>query len=531
MDARLRLRSLFSRKTSETHRDGQRIKAQSYESTVASQPPVKGSRPIAGNGPYHLENTGLLSQGLGAEAPDVPRERKHSFAGRPLTAPARESQPAQFDSYRRTRSGFSSGAPSFSRASHPRHGTGQATPRVRTVRSISAFNSASHRSRKNFAHIDILDAASQIKPSHRTHVQRVIASGIRDYGEDVADRNIAEYGGIEFEPAYDDHDATPSNDSGDDALEEFNELVEPLNRKESDARNGSIRKHAPRADNDGVNEDTIPLNQKFKYIDSQMYSQTGHGPINHTPPPSLNTHSRHNSGNSESYSNSMRGRSRSSASTDVAPADVPPSHSNVVKPPSIVTSGVSIRPSSSNKPVPSASTRNQPILKPTDSSREPLFPPHPVVAPAIVSNRRGSQESQSRAYNPAPIPTSRFSRHAMLPTPPMSPSYAGSPTTSIPRTSLDKGRPATRGHSRSGSASYSVFLPEGHGRNTKARSRAATISSDNSDATVRPNGNRRADQAFEGSPEEPSSEAIVDMDDADVIKTQPEGLLFPYTQD
>ncbi|GJC94341.1 hypothetical protein ColKHC_03167 [Colletotrichum higginsianum] len=41
--------------------------------------------------------------------------------------------------------------------------------------------------------IDLLDAQSEIKPSG--FQSRVKASGVRDYGEDVADRNIGENGG------------------------------------------------------------------------------------------------------------------------------------------------------------------------------------------------------------------------------------------------------------------------------------------------------------------------------------------------
>ena len=236
------LRSIFTSKSTGTA--NHRVKGHSYDSAIALDPPVKGSYPVAGNGPNVLEEiqrsraqrdtSSARRQTSVAAAPDVPRYRE-DIIDRPRTAPnhgtadggrsKRNSIIGSGSWAGRTRSGFSTKSPpSIFRTSSrnerrnsirstvepplPPVPTPSATPKPQTYQpkkgngstsGTSAtftppfaqhnrnISSSSHRS-----YVDLLEAHSTIRPETSKH--RTKASGVRNYGEDVADRNIDRFG-------------------------------------------------------------------------------------------------------------------------------------------------------------------------------------------------------------------------------------------------------------------------------------------------------------------------------------------------
>lgn len=530
MDARFR--NLFSRRRSQKH-DQLRLKSHPYESTVKEQSPIRGTRPIAGNGPYRLENVALQSQELSAEPPNVPRSRKDSYSSRPQTAP----QPTQFEPYGRTRSGFSTKAPpTSSRYANPYY----PAPSPQLVRSVSAFSSDSLRTHKQSAHVDIIDAVARINPSTDIFIQKRIASGKRDYGEDVADRNIAKFGGDEFPQ----HDAySYSDDDAAHSQDDPNQVDEwqgrPDSRERLDSRDGSTWGPVSRLESAG--NDTTLLNQHTKYSTSRIYSHANENPSNSTPPTAANSHARRESGNSDYSANGRQGKGRpgrtSSASTDVGPSIIPAPWSNAITTANLhYMSGGLV---STNEYFREAASSSQHIRRTKESRGTQTTPPPPetIAAPPIVPARAPSQQdtedSDSDAYDPLPISRSRLSNRTILPTPPISPTARGSPTTSIPRASLDKEMhppppgtqtsSAPKRHSRGGSASYSVFPPQESGRNATAAGPATTKASEKSVTAVRPDNDKRGGRALEGSSEPPRLEDVVDLTnatDAEIIKEQ-----------
>jgi hypothetical protein len=252
-----RFLSLFFGKASTNN---SHLKGQSYDTTVASDPPVKGSYPVAGNGPNVLEEiqrTRAKRQSLapsttrsiaGAPAPSIPFTRQRDpDVTRPRTAPHNgepgggQQRPTKAKNGR-TLSGFSMKSPptffSNSRrnsvsSTHKRHSirttadnapplpasmppapayiptyqpkTGGGTPgtsirngfappsapfaQQQHSRTTSIATNVSHKS-----HVDLLDAHSNIDGTREASKHRAKASGVRNYGEDVADRNIVEFG-------------------------------------------------------------------------------------------------------------------------------------------------------------------------------------------------------------------------------------------------------------------------------------------------------------------------------------------------
>ncbi|KAK0120406.1 hypothetical protein ONS96_010621 [Cadophora gregata f. sp. sojae] len=236
------LRGLFKSKASGT--PNHRVKGHSYDSAIALDPPVKGSYPVAGNGPNVLEEiqrsraqrdtSSARRQTSVAAAPNVPRYRE-DIIERPQTAPndgtadggrnKRNSKIGSATWSGRTRSGFSTKSPpsifrsssrngrsnsinSTTEAPHASVPTPSTTPKPQTYQpkkgpgsvsgSSAAFtppfgqhirneSNASHRS-----YVDLLEAHSSIRPESSKH--RAKASGIRNFGEDVADRNIDRFG-------------------------------------------------------------------------------------------------------------------------------------------------------------------------------------------------------------------------------------------------------------------------------------------------------------------------------------------------
>ncbi|OIW31969.1 hypothetical protein CONLIGDRAFT_641733 [Coniochaeta ligniaria NRRL 30616] len=218
------LLSFLSRKSSSDKRQHDaHIITQSYQNTTARAPPVRGQYPIGGNGSRHLESltkyhalgqsqlrldiTSLAEEP--APAPVVSTSRDY-IVERPSTAPNGISLAANRPNTSKTRlrKSYLSGQLSLSssrseqeslRAGHPSdnfdriNSVGnvrpvEVPPRPHTARQRSnPFLITSGRGFK-----DILDAHSELKPLD--FKSRIRASGARDYGEDVADRNIGENG-------------------------------------------------------------------------------------------------------------------------------------------------------------------------------------------------------------------------------------------------------------------------------------------------------------------------------------------------
>ncbi|EFQ30603.1 hypothetical protein CGRA01v4_12618 [Colletotrichum graminicola] len=201
------------------------IKVQAYDATTASLPPLLGTYPVAGNGPtavfeglqrshYKMSETNLSFMtdfDIAAPAPPVPRFRDTS-AQRPSSAPGGDwrnpspsSKPARNSSrgpplsFRKPRIGsLSSTNSGFSPTPKQRADLSavpfEGDPFLPPPAPFSHSRHMSMRSTGTAARgfVDLLDAQSEIRPSG--FQSRVKASGARDYGEDVADRNIGENG-------------------------------------------------------------------------------------------------------------------------------------------------------------------------------------------------------------------------------------------------------------------------------------------------------------------------------------------------
>jgi hypothetical protein len=534
MDARLR--NLFSRRSQKHDQLG--LKAHPYESTIKDTSPIKGTRPIAGNGPYRLENVALQSQELEAEPPNVPRSRRDSYSQRPQTAP----QSASIGPYRRTRSGISTKAPSTSsRHTQEPSLTNPYYPPLTTqrLRSVRAFSSDALQSHSQSPHVDILDAVTRIKPSAQTFIQKKIASGERDYGEDVADRNIAEFGGYEF-PQHDTYsyytdDAAHSQEepSQDDELQD-----RPYSREGLDSRDGSTTGHVSQFD-------TTPLNQHTQY--NQI-------PSNSTQPTAANSHARRDSGNSDCNVNGRWAKGRtgksSSASTEGRPSDTQAPWSNTITSANLChLSGGLNHAMSTNEPIREAANSSQPIRRTKESrgTQTTPPPPEPIIIPPIVplttSNQQDTEASDSDgSCDPPPILRSRLSRCTVLPTPPMSPTTRGSPTTPIPRPSLEKELPTplpgmqatstSKRYSRGESANFSGFAYQDPGRNEKSIALSSPVkASENSSSNKQPKESERDVPISEGPTESSRIEDVVDLrntTNTEVITARPPGMYAAF---
>jgi hypothetical protein len=239
------LLSFFSRKSSHENKKLDALKSQPYNATVASLPPVigtvatitpceirhagkltreyLGTLPVAGNGPNVLETVRLnRSRDSQAQAPAFvsskfrshdPREGEE-IGERPRTAPSK-GRP-QWVAYQRSDSlkappvpsvkgppyrlpDREPGQPGLTSKQRPPYRLPSTVPEpVIFTKPNPAFAHVrpdSVRSRTSSFHggfVDILDAQSNFIPTDFRH--RLLATGARDYGEDVADRNMGENG-------------------------------------------------------------------------------------------------------------------------------------------------------------------------------------------------------------------------------------------------------------------------------------------------------------------------------------------------
>ncbi|KAI1641064.1 hypothetical protein F4809DRAFT_209890 [Biscogniauxia mediterranea] len=194
------------------------LKAQAYDATVPSMPPIRGTFPVAGNGPNILEKyqrshpnlRSVASYSYEDESPAPPPlvPRLHSSStGRPRTASTEHGGsemgrprivpslgPSQSRSSLRPlpkkrygsfilpiKTGRNDAADSIYSAPSPAFARNRSS-------SLRSSNGGESASTKGF--VDLLDAQSLIRPSD--FHGRVQATGARNYGEDVADRNMME---------------------------------------------------------------------------------------------------------------------------------------------------------------------------------------------------------------------------------------------------------------------------------------------------------------------------------------------------
>ncbi|KAI1335865.1 hypothetical protein F5Y15DRAFT_419545 [Xylariaceae sp. FL0016] len=215
--------SFLTRKPSSNLQDNPALlKAQAYDATVASSPPIRGTRPVAGNGVRVLEqfqksHPNLSATYLADQAPPplVPRLRSGSIHSDTFSRPstARSHQRIEGPSRSRATSGVPDQAPKLNLPPAPKKkygpyrlppkvsstepsdtgkpGLGVASPAfTRTNASTPSVRSGD--SGPTRAYVDLLDAHSLIRPAD--FYTRVKAAGGRNYGEDVADRNILDSG-------------------------------------------------------------------------------------------------------------------------------------------------------------------------------------------------------------------------------------------------------------------------------------------------------------------------------------------------
>ncbi|VUC24409.1 unnamed protein product [Clonostachys rosea] len=218
-------------------------KGHAYDSTTIAPPPIRGTLPVRGNGPTNIQNLKQAArdraQAQNDAGLDTTIRLRSRSVGRPNTAP---DSPASPSSQHRPKSSGKSGArkrdptraqpflvnkrpgpPYLVGLSGPQgdsghvqddnastKGRGQLPPPVPPISShfkqssistatwtvasdTASIKTGMASSSKSVAkppngHIDILDAQGALKPSDfRT---RVKAAGARDYGEDVAERNL-----------------------------------------------------------------------------------------------------------------------------------------------------------------------------------------------------------------------------------------------------------------------------------------------------------------------------------------------------
>lgn len=219
---------LTRNRSSDKNQNQNQIKGQSYKSTVASIPPIQGrllprrikdathtipyagTYPVAGNGPNVLDQLQQAARKRSqaqlsvidhdidldpaAPPPMVPRFRSFS-PGRPTTAPNQahanslSSRPRSVArSIRSTNSAWS--VPEKTRAAVVR--TVERPPPVPSIPSHHRRESSIDSFQDGNRFVDVLDAQGEIRPSNFR--SRVAATGAREYGEDVAERNIGENG-------------------------------------------------------------------------------------------------------------------------------------------------------------------------------------------------------------------------------------------------------------------------------------------------------------------------------------------------
>ncbi|KAI0469611.1 hypothetical protein F4859DRAFT_136641 [Xylaria cf. heliscus] len=204
------LLTLFSKKSYPNLPESDSLKACAYDATVALEPPIRGTYPVLGNGSKILEqfqkahpNLATVSHNKApAPSPLAPRPRSHGPSSprveRPRTAPS-----SQLGGITGRSSLHSQSMSEFPPLPKKKYGPYRLPPRVMTDIQVSSASARpapspgvastysdsirSGGSSKPKGYVDLLDAQSLIKPSD--FYGRIQATGARNYGEDVADRN------------------------------------------------------------------------------------------------------------------------------------------------------------------------------------------------------------------------------------------------------------------------------------------------------------------------------------------------------
>ncbi|KAK3318444.1 hypothetical protein B0H66DRAFT_237956 [Apodospora peruviana] len=191
------------------------LRSRKYSSTTAGALPILGTLPVTGNGPnvlealtrprpdLHLTQTQLsLDGGRVAPSPVVSQFREESVE-RPNTAPNKANISSAWPLSGNKLRSTPRGAPPVSFriqkaavATNDGRPVSQGTRETATGFSPSLSgplrSSSMHSDNGGRGFKDILDAQSEIKPAD--FKMRVKAAGARDYGEDVAERNMGENG-------------------------------------------------------------------------------------------------------------------------------------------------------------------------------------------------------------------------------------------------------------------------------------------------------------------------------------------------
>lgn len=232
------------------------LKAQAYDSAIALEAPVRGSYPVAGNGPNvfdeiqrsrakrdrnrqsTISRVPLAYNPIAEPPPDISRWRQATH-DRPQSAPHNgrpgggysdavaegmtrsgfaKRTPPVFPNAARRNSLQSSGRESFLPTMPP----APPNPPLRDIKAYQPTKAVDTDTEDNIplpaftapfvtqhqrhdstmshkSYVDLLDAHSNIRPSREDSRHRAKASGVRNYGEDVADRNIAEHGSKTFD--------------------------------------------------------------------------------------------------------------------------------------------------------------------------------------------------------------------------------------------------------------------------------------------------------------------------------------------
>ncbi|KAI3318601.1 hypothetical protein HD806DRAFT_305603 [Xylariaceae sp. AK1471] len=203
------LLSFFSKKSYPDLARHESLKTSAYDVTVASSPPIRGTYPVAGNGSKILEqfqkshpNLATIRHNTPAPTPLIPRLRNDdplsSGMERPSTAPS-----GQVGRTRGTSAVQLQAKSALPPPPKKKYGPYKLPPRIATdigpslvpanptpspgLVSIYTSSIRSGDSNKAKGYVDLLDAQSMIKPAD--FYGRVQATGAKNYGEDVADRN------------------------------------------------------------------------------------------------------------------------------------------------------------------------------------------------------------------------------------------------------------------------------------------------------------------------------------------------------
>ncbi|RKF58945.1 hypothetical protein OnM2_064048 [Erysiphe neolycopersici] len=203
-------KALFSISTA--RQDSKKTQGYSYDASVPLSPPIKGQHPLLGNGPKSLSSKAIqtakaqrnkkrqITRSAGSTTdssktyiPETP-QILHKIDTRSTSSTIPNNW--KLDHRRRswekdTRWSRPTTSTSFVSSTLQRPTTGYIPANLkRKLHHRDSLPNVSNSLPKLY-HVDLLDAHSSLRPSETLIRDRVQASGIRSYGEDVADRNMS----------------------------------------------------------------------------------------------------------------------------------------------------------------------------------------------------------------------------------------------------------------------------------------------------------------------------------------------------